>query len=158
MKKVEMTDNERKAVEGFLATLSVPFAVVPEVITNHLLQCKWINGYQIIQFICNNSNQYLKLGMEAQCNLLSYSVKTADDLKLLINQKILPLSNGGTYFQLLRNQPSNQYFMTTEEIPPSLLPCTKRNMSNEFFNVNENFQHRLKNLLAQGTFLSISDT
>ena len=152
IKKNEMTDDERKAVEGVLTTFNVPFAVVPEAVTNHIPECRWIDGYQIIQLICNNSNQYLKLGMKTQCNLLSYSVKTDDDLKLLINQKILPLSDGVTYFQLLRNQPANQYFVTTEEIPPHLLPCVKRNLSNEFFNVNEKFQHRLANILLKGTF------
>ena len=149
IKDNEMMDGERKAVEMLLTKLGVPFATIPVAITNQI-KCKWITGEKMNQNICTYPNQYLSLGMEAQCNLLSYTVKTTQDLKLLINQRILPLSNGVTYFQLLRNHPHNQYFMTTDEIQPSLLPTVERNVNIEFFDGNKDFQERLKNILLQG--------
>lgn len=149
IKDNEMTDGERKSVEMLLTKLNIPFATIPVAITNQV-HCKSVTGEGMNQLILKHPNQYLSLGMEAQCNLLSYTVKRAEDLKLLINQKIFPLSNG-VYLQLLIKQPQNQFFMTTDEIKPSLLPSGERNLNIDFFNGNEDFRERLKMILLQGT-------
>lgn len=153
----EMTAAEFKAVERFLECLRVPFATIPEAITKPLTgKCKWMDKIKIAEFIRYNPNQYEKLGMEVQCNLLSYVVKTAEDLKLLINQRPLPLANGFGYFQLLHKNtnPKTTFYIPTEEIPASLLPSTQRNVNEEFFKQNEEFRLRLRNIFSSKGLLS----
>ena len=86
--------------------------------------------------------------MATQCNILSYSVKNDDDLKLLINQKIFPLSNGDMFQLQRRNYHSTNslYYITTGG-NSILLPSHERTVNENFFKGNDTFFNKLKKIL-----------
>lgn len=155
LQRSDMNSEEFEAVKIFLRRVNIPYVVVPTTITNNLpMNLRWLTNYHINQFIIQKPNVYTLLSADTQCNLLSYSLKDESDLKTLINGKVFPLKNG-TMFQLLKRNSvymnaSSLYYLTTDEIPSSVLPTTERCLDENFFKSNPSLLKRLKKMLVKG--------
>ena len=147
---MESTDAEYDALTTFIQSINVQYAIVPECITDNLLNCKWITRYHINDWISKYPVMYAKLTAEEKCNLLSFSVNNEDDLKILINSKAFTLSDGTTFKLLRDSAASTMHYITTDEITPELLPTTGRCIDNQFFASNPEFLRRLKKILNRG--------
>ena len=140
---------ERIALYNFMQKVNVQYAELPECITNKM-NCHCITRYTINDWITKFPAMYTQMTADDKCNLLSFSVTDENDLKVLINSKVFTLS-GGTSFQLLRNLAGTlMHYMTTNEIPPELLPTSGRCLDQQFFASNPEFLRRLKIILNKG--------
>ena len=148
----QMAPRQLESVKKFLTKASYSFAVVPTKITTDIGGCAWINSNTIINLLRQNSSWYKSLDLAAQCDLLSYAVQSANDLVLLVNLNLFPLTTGG-YFQLQRKQYGvNNFFITTESHNANLLPNTGRVVNSYFFNGNTDFLQRFTTYIATGMF------